>query len=897
MMLNLCGSLIVFLLTAGIALPVLAGEAGLVFHESFDTPFAARDSGAAPRFGSANGPLLVKNGDGYAALFNGRDNVVDAGDAAKLGISDAVSVSVWVKPDARPTAEPGIVVAGSINNFGLTYYKDGQVYWYVNGGGNNCHSGISPGSWSHLVGTYDGKRMSLYVNGKLCDSRPYDQPIHATGRLVIGKRPSANYFFAGLIDEVRIYDRALPPKQVDALYQQHASAAVAQPPPIKEGVRLNGQGYTLVAGPHGGVEIHIGQDVWFMDSAYSHPGDNIGWNRLTQIPQQDSVWKVRVETKSDVIHMSADGQRYHLERTITPDGRRVIVRDTLTNDGNEDVGIIVRNLLTSAGDLTATRLCGADAAAGDSSSNPTVFLARTDSALGAVAQDDVLRVQFEASTQLMRQASFGARHIGLKPGKSVTLEFALYPMHGGSTYWDLINMIREDWGVNHKLIGPGSFIDLTSEPYWSIFHDQEKLRKYLDRNQLKVILLTPWLDYENLNRITGKLVTRNDYRRMMREVYRNIKTVDPQMRVLGCLEGPFVSIPDRVIKPLMATLPKTTQGYYMLSKAGMAVLHKYPDVWQRWADSIVWTRDGHARVELYYRGNHRPLMALTVRPQLGNGQYKYLLNQIQFIIEDVGLDGYYIDSWVGAKADIYGYSYDKWDGITVDIDPRTGRITDRYTDLALAGTTARQALIKYGLSRDKTVVVNDPPISAKTQSLDYMAFNESMWVFDPTTWADGSMPPLQQRPCNLHLFTPISLGFRPGRFGADADYAKIIMKGAIAFLRHGVLYFHYGTQLPPPSAPGGGGYGPFNHMYPITPVRLGPGFVVGRQRIVTAVSGDFKWHHEAKPNVLVFDLHGLPVKHAIESTRAGDNAWVVPLKIEDWRQIAIIEPSRPTSQP
>ncbi len=302
----------------------------------------------------------------------------------------------------------------------------------------------------------------------------------------------------------------------------------------------------------------------------------------------------------------------------------------------------------------------------------------------------------------------------------------------------------------------------------------------------------------------------------------------------------------------------------------------------------MWSKDKRAKVELYYRG--RPMMALTVRPQLGNGQHKFLLDQLKFITETTGLDGYYFDSWTGAQHWHYGYSYDQWDGVTVDIDAATGKITKQYTDLALAGATSRAAMIKYGLDRGKYIVVNGHPITRESQSLRHMAFNESEWVFEPLEWPDGDPPPLEQRPCESHLHTPISLGFRPNRGGKPAgeNYAKIVVKGAIAYLRHGMLYFHYGTQLPAPGQSGSGEYGPFNHMFPITPVELGPGFVIGKERIVTCVSRTFDWQGSTEPRVLLFDITGREIPHNVKPTRS-NNRWRVDLQLDDWNSIGVIE--------
>jgi hypothetical protein len=277
------------------------------------------------------------------------------------------------------------------------------------------------------------------------------------------------------------------------------------------------------------------------------------------------------------------------------------------------------------------------------------------------------------------------------------------------------------------------------------------------------------------------------------------------------------------------------------------------------------------------------------------------MNQARFVIEDVGLDGFYLDSLMGARHPVWGYSHDQWDGVTVDIDPTTGEITHRYTDLALAAATSRREVIRYGLDRGKTVVVNGHPIDRETQSLPAIYFNEAAFVFkamdtsitpdELDQWFAGK-PTLHARPCEAHLSSPVVLGFNPLRIGdlGRDHYAKIITRGAIAFLRHGLLYFHYDSahSVIPESGPASGSYGPINHMFPITPVRLGEGFVEGRERIVTCVSRRFEWPSERKPNVLLFDIDGRPMHHVMRPVRSA-TGWTVTIELNDWQNIAVVE--------
>jgi hypothetical protein len=89
----------------------------------------------------------------------------------------------------------------------------------------------------------------------------------------------------------------------------------------------------------------------------------------------------------------------------------------------------------------------------------------------------------------------------------------------------------------------------------------------------------------------------------------------------------------------------------------------------------------------------------------------------------------------------------------------------------------------------------------------------------------------------------------------------------------------------------GGEYGPVKNMFPLTPVELGEGFIIGKERIITCVSRDFLWPHAQKPHVLLFDERGRKVlsdSQMIAITK-GNDGWKVAIHLRDWYQIAIIE--------
>jgi hypothetical protein len=74
-------------------------------------------------------------------------------------------------------------------------------------------AGIAARKWVGITATYDGARMRLFVSGALIGSRETTAPLASSAgpfRLGAGSRTDGNFgFFAGDLDEVALYDRAL----------------------------------------------------------------------------------------------------------------------------------------------------------------------------------------------------------------------------------------------------------------------------------------------------------------------------------------------------------------------------------------------------------------------------------------------------------------------------------------------------------------------------------------------------------------------------------------------------------------------------------------------------------------------------------------------------------------
>lgn len=191
------------------------------------------------------------------------------------------------------------------------------------------------------------------------------------------------------------------------------------------------------------------------------------------------------------------------------------------------------------------------------------------------------------------------------------------------------------------------------------------------------------------------------------------------------------------------------------------------------------------------------------------------------------------------------------------------------------------------------MVTNTCPAAAELQALPVPRFMEAEFSFLPLEIADGREPPLALYPAKGQLGGGLGLGCRPGlRTENEKErYAQTITRCLIGYLRHGILFYHYVTDIPE-EGPGSGEYGPTNHMFPITPQAIGKGWVDGRERVVTAVSGTWRRGGEAPPRLWRFDDRGREIPVGFAPRREGDG-WVIEASLRDWQEVLVIEAPAP----
>ncbi|MFV2069956.1 MAG: LamG-like jellyroll fold domain-containing protein, partial [Pirellulales bacterium] len=153
-----------------------------------------------------------------AARFDGSNDRIVVPDDAELRPA-GLTVEALVLPESGIGNGDTVLIktsTGSWNDgYGL-YYNAGKIRFFVNNSSSgSVEAPITLDTWSHVVGTYDGSQVRLYVNGTLVNSRVYTTPLnHSTNSLQIGQGTSSYQTWTGRIDDVAIYDRALTDTEI-----------------------------------------------------------------------------------------------------------------------------------------------------------------------------------------------------------------------------------------------------------------------------------------------------------------------------------------------------------------------------------------------------------------------------------------------------------------------------------------------------------------------------------------------------------------------------------------------------------------------------------------------------------------------------------------------------------
>jgi hypothetical protein len=221
--------IVLSLLVAALPVNALQLPSGLLAYWKLDeagvATTAADVTGNYP--GMLNGnPMWVPGHSGNALSFGDDDDYVDIGTNGVFNFMDSTgdfTIDAWIYPETMPTFASGIVAKAAEQNnwsgWSFYFYSDGtlgfssQHEWQV----ISDPGMITTYDWFHVAITKLGTTYRLYKDGNLVrmGDFPYFEPSPTT--LKIGRVYSDStdpLSFVGIIDEVRIWNRALTIQEI-----------------------------------------------------------------------------------------------------------------------------------------------------------------------------------------------------------------------------------------------------------------------------------------------------------------------------------------------------------------------------------------------------------------------------------------------------------------------------------------------------------------------------------------------------------------------------------------------------------------------------------------------------------------------------------------------------------
>jgi len=210
---------------------------GMIGHWTFDdlANGVLEDSARVELNATARGDVLPEDGVFAAAVCLKGQHAIRVRADEIFNSLPSITLSAWVSPEALSGYREIFRKEDGSRRILFSFQHGGRVLSLglnVEGSGyEELDAGVQPASltdlqWHHVVGTFDGEKMRVYLDGIEIGSKRKPGRIVSGGGAdaFIGSSGGRGEFFHGLMDDLRIFNIALTGDQISGLYEEGLSA-------------------------------------------------------------------------------------------------------------------------------------------------------------------------------------------------------------------------------------------------------------------------------------------------------------------------------------------------------------------------------------------------------------------------------------------------------------------------------------------------------------------------------------------------------------------------------------------------------------------------------------------------------------------------------------------------
>jgi hypothetical protein len=202
------------------------------------TGTVALDSSGNDNHGTLNGgPEWVAGVLDGALSFDGQDDYVDCGNDSVFDITEQITLAIWVNANDIGNGQHNCWLGKGDTAYAIKHQSGNNIEFFIyNGDWNsiNYTSGIDNlgGEWHHMAGTFDGTQLVLYIDGQEVDNLPLVTSIStASHSVTLAENSQATgRFFDGMLDDARIYNRALTAAEILVVMEGGGAPELASKP-------------------------------------------------------------------------------------------------------------------------------------------------------------------------------------------------------------------------------------------------------------------------------------------------------------------------------------------------------------------------------------------------------------------------------------------------------------------------------------------------------------------------------------------------------------------------------------------------------------------------------------------------------------------------------------------